>query len=53
MTQANYTGTVLERFIMARLDERGYVFVPRNRFNPSRILGQAIYKESGEEERKV
>ena len=43
MTQANYTGTVLERFILSRLDERGYTFIPRNRFVSARILGQPIY----------
>ena len=43
MTQANNTGTVLERFILSRLDERGYTLIPRNRFVPARILGQPIY----------
>ena len=43
MSQANYTGTVLERFILSRLDERGYILVPRNRFTPARILGQPIF----------
>ena len=42
-TQANYTGTVLERFILSRLADRGYTFIPRNRFTPARILGQPIY----------
>lgn len=43
MTQANYTGTVLERFILSRLDDRGYTFVPRTRFTPARIMGQPIF----------
>ena len=43
MTQANYTGTVLEQFISGRLSERGHRFVPRNRFSAGRILGQPIY----------
>ena len=43
MTQANYTGSVLERFILSRLDERGYTYIPRNRFVSARILGQPIY----------
>ena len=43
MTQANYTGTVLERFILSRLDDSDYTFVPRNRFTPARILAQPIF----------
>ena len=43
MTQANYTGTVLERFILSRLDDCGYTGVPLNRFTPARILGQPIF----------
>jgi hypothetical protein len=42
-TRANYTGTVLERFILSRLADRGYTLIPRNRFTPARILGQAIF----------
>ena len=42
-TTANRTGTVLERFILSRLADSGYTFVPRDRFNPSRIIGQPIY----------
>ena len=42
-TQANYTGTVLEQYITSRLDDRGYMFVPRNKFSPARIIGQPIY----------
>lgn len=42
-TQANYTGTVLERFILSRLDERGYTYVPPRRFTPARILAQPVY----------
>ena len=41
--QANYTGTVLERFILSRLVDEGYTFVPRNRFVPALILGQPIF----------
>jgi len=28
---------------MSRFDDRGYQFIPRNRFTPARILGQPIY----------
>ena len=42
-SQANYTGTVLERFIVSRLEDRGYTFIPRDKFPPARIIGQAIY----------
>jgi hypothetical protein len=42
-TQANYTGTVLEQFILSRLNERGYTYVPPNRFVPARYLEQSIY----------
>ena len=43
MTQANYTATVLERFIVSRLDDCGYQFIPRNRYVPAHILGQPIF----------
>ena len=43
MTQANYTGTVLERFILSRLDDCDYQFVHRNRFVPAHILEQPIF----------
>ena len=43
MTQANYTGSVLEWFILSWLDERGCTFVPRNRSTPVRILGQPFF----------
>lgn len=42
-TQANYTGTVLEQYILSRLAERGYTYVPPDRFTPARALGQPIY----------
>ena len=42
-TQANFTGTVLERFIMSRFADSGYTFIPRERFTPARIMGQPIY----------
>lgn len=41
--QANFTGTVLERFILSRFADFNYTFVPRDRFTPARILGQPIY----------
>lgn len=43
MAQANYTGNVLERFIQARLMDRGYTQVRPNRFLASRILNQPIF----------
>lgn len=42
-SQANVTGTVLERFIYSCLVDRGYTFVPRERFIPARIIGQPIF----------
>ena len=42
-TQANITGTVLERFILARLVDRDYIFIPQKRFTPARYLNQPIY----------
>lgn len=42
-TRANYTGTVLERFILSRFAERGYTFIMRDRFTPARLLGQPIF----------
>jgi len=42
-TQANYTGTILEQFILARLNEQGYIYVDRNRFIPARFLEQSIF----------
>lgn len=42
-TQANYTGTVLEKFVASRLDERGYTYVPSVRFFAARALKQPIY----------
>lgn len=42
-TQANYTGTILERFILDRLNEQGYTYVLPIRFTPARVLEQPIY----------
>lgn len=43
-TTANYTGTVLERFIEQRLvEQRGYKFIERERFKPAIYLEQPIY----------
>jgi len=42
-TQANYTGTVLEKFVQQRLDERGYTYVKPQKFNPARYMEQPIY----------
>ncbi len=43
MTQANYTGTVLERFILSRFADRGYTFVARNLFTPACFLDQPVF----------
>ena len=43
MAQANFTGNVLERFIMSRLHDSGYTQVRQNRFMPSRVLNQPIF----------
>ena len=40
---ANYTGNVLEKFVQDRLNERGYTFVPREKFEPAKHIGQPIY----------
>jgi hypothetical protein len=42
-TQANYTGTVLEKFIQDRLIERGYLFLHSKQFKPAQYLEQPIY----------
>jgi hypothetical protein len=42
-TQANYTGTILDQLILARLYEQGYTYVDRNRFMPTRFLEQPIF----------
>ena len=42
-TQANYTGTILEKFILDRLIEQGYTYIAPSRFTPTRFLGQPIY----------
>ena len=42
-TQANYTGTILEQFVLSRLHERGYTYMSPNRFTPARYLEQPIY----------
>ena len=44
-TQANYTGTILEQFILARLNEQGYTYIDRNRFVPTRFLEQPIFTQ--------
>lgn len=40
---ANYTGNVLEKFVQDRLDERGYAFVTRDKFEAAKYIGQPIY----------
>ena len=42
-TQANYTGTTLQKFILSRLDERGYTYIHPSKFTPVRYLEQPIY----------
>jgi hypothetical protein len=42
-TQANYTDTTLEKYILSRLDDRGYTFITPGKFIPSRYLEQPIY----------
>jgi hypothetical protein len=42
-TQANYTGTILEKYITDRLDERGYTHISREKFMPARYLKQPLY----------
>ena len=42
-TQANYTGTVLEKFILSRLEDHDYMYIPQNRFVPARFLEQPIF----------
>jgi hypothetical protein len=42
-TRANYTGNILEKYILSRLDEQGYTFMPNNRFTPAIYLKQPIY----------
>lgn len=44
-TQANRRGATLERFILSRLIDQGYIFIPRARFIPARILSQPIYTQ--------
>ncbi len=44
-TGANYTGNQLEKFIQDRLIERGYKFVPKDKFNPATYLQQPIYSK--------
>lgn len=41
--QAHYTGTILEKFVMDRLQERGYMFIHHARFVPARFLEQPFY----------
>lgn len=40
---ANYTGSVLEKFVGDRLVERGYQFVDRTKFKAAMYLEQPIY----------
>jgi hypothetical protein len=40
---ANYTGSVLEEYILSRLKEKRYAYVHPNRFKPARYLEQPIY----------
>ncbi len=42
-SRANYTGTVLQKFIEARLVERSYVRVVHTHFRPSTYLQQPTY----------
>ena len=42
-TQANYTGTVLEKFIQARLDELEYTYIVPAKFDAARYLEQPVY----------
>jgi hypothetical protein len=42
-TTANYTGTVLEKYAISRLEERGYTYILPDKFMPSRILKQPFY----------
>ena len=42
-SQANYTGTALQRFIEERLVERGYAYIDRKQFQPSTYLHQPTY----------
>ncbi len=42
-SRANYTGTILQRFIEARLIERGYNHVESSQFQPSTYLQQPTY----------
>jgi hypothetical protein len=41
--KANYTGSALEKYILSRLEERGYTFVPPQKFIPACYLEQPIY----------
>ena len=40
---ANYTGSVLEEYVVSRLKEKHYLYVTSNRFIPARYLEQPIY----------
>lgn len=42
-TQANYTGTVLEKFIHDRLIERGYTLVPSKKFGAAKYIEQPVF----------
>lgn len=41
--QANYTGSVLEKFVSDRLIERKYQYIPREKFKAALYLKQPIY----------
>ena len=41
--QANYTGSVLEKFVSDRLIERKYQYIPREKFKAAMYLEQPIY----------
>lgn len=43
LTGANYTGTQLEKFIHDRLIEKGYAFIPRDRFEAAAYIEQPIF----------
>lgn len=42
-TKANKTGTVLERFVLARFADQNYIYVTRQQFAPACFLDQSVY----------
>ncbi len=44
-TGANYTGRILEKYIEDRLIEKGYQYVPREKYKVSAYLEQPIYSK--------